>query len=229
MRVHCYQHVPYEPVDRIEGWARANGHEFAPARWYAGEIPVGPVRSDLLVIMGGPMSVHDEAQHPWLAAEKRLIDRAIAGGTRVFGICLGAQLLADRLGASVTQMPHPEIGWFPIRTARVSNPFAGLIVDGTPVFHWHGETFDLPAGSTGLASSEACPNQGFSCGDRILALQFHLEMTRDGAVEIIESCGEELTEQPTVQSAAAILADSGRFEATHPIMAALLDHLAAID
>ena len=229
MRVHCYQHVSYEPIDRIESWARENGLEFARTRWYAGEIPEEPGGADLLVIMGGPMSVHDEAQHPWLATEKRIIDRAIAGGTRILGICLGAQLLADRLGASVTRMPHNEIGWFPVYAARVPGPIAGLMRDGMPVFHWHGETFDIPAGATCLASSDACPRQGFVYGDRILALQFHLEMTRDGAAEMIQSCAGELSARPTIQSADAILADPGRFEATHPIMAALLDRLAGID
>jgi GMP synthase-like glutamine amidotransferase len=228
VRVHYFQHVPYETLGSIEGWAATSGHDLTCTRWFADEIPPGPEGVDLLIVLGGPMSVHDEAEQRWLVAEKRFIDRAIAARVRILGICLGAQLLADRLGASVTRMAHKEIGWFPIRRAAGASPFAGLIPDGACVFHWHGEAFDAPHGSSPIAASEACANQGFSIGDRILALQFHLEMTRDGAAAIIDHCGGELRARPTVQSAGTILAEPGRFETTHPIMAALLDRLAAI-
>ncbi len=228
MRIHYFQHVPYETLGSVEGWARAGGHDLTRTRWYAEEIPPGPESIDMLVILGGPMSVHDGSEHRWLAAEKRFIDQAIAAGVRILGICLGAQLLADRLGASVTRMAHKEIGWFPIRRAAGASPLADPIPEGASVFHWHGETFDMPRGSLPIAASDACANQGFSLGDRILALQFHLEMTRGGAADIINHCGGELRARPTVQSAQTILAEPGRFEATHPIMAALLDRLAAI-
>ena len=101
MRIHVLQHVPFEPPGSIEAWAKRTGHALAVTHPYRGD-PLSMVEdADLLVVLGGPMSVHDEARYPWLVDEKRFIERTIAAGARVLGICLGAQLIAQVLGARV--------------------------------------------------------------------------------------------------------------------------------
>lgn len=227
MRVHCFQHVPYETLGYIDAWCRSRGHDRTITRWHAGDAPPDLGEIDMLIVLGGPMSVHDEAEYPWLVEEKGLLGRIIEAGRPVLGICLGAQLVAERLGAAVRRMPHKEIGWFPIRRVDPAEPYARLLPLEAPVFHWHGETFDIPEGAVRLAESDACANQGFVVGERILGLQFHLEMTWDGMREIIEHVGGELVVRSTVQSAEQILASPDRYPATHPILSALLDRLAA--
>jgi GMP synthase (glutamine-hydrolysing) len=145
-------------------------------------------QAQAVVVMGGPMSVNDPL--PWLRQEERYITRAIGSGVPVLGICLGAQLLAKSLGATVQPMGHKEIGWYPIRftEAGLADPlFQGLPREQT-FFHWHGDTFDLPAGSDRLAESDRCGNQAFRVGSTLYGLQFHPEVTP----EIIASwCRED--------------------------------------
>ncbi len=117
MRLHWLQHVPFEGLGITDTWARERGVEVSRTRLYDGEELPEPGRFDRLVVMGGPMGIYDHTDHPWLVAEKGFIRQAIVDGKTVLGICLGAQLLADVLGATVRPGPHKEIGWFPIRRA----------------------------------------------------------------------------------------------------------------
>ena len=143
--------------------------------------------------MGGPMSVNEEAVHPWLRPEKRLISQSIEVGKTVLGICLGAQLIASALGARVFPNARKEIGWFPVRRPTGSVPdLARLFADGIEVFHWHGETFDLPHGAVKFLESDACENQAFSLGSRVLGLQFHLETTHASAASLMENSRHEM-------------------------------------
>ena len=150
--------------------------------------------------MGGPMGIYDHEEHPWLMAEKKIIRQAIDGGKTVLGICLGAQLIADVLGANVYPGPQKEIGWFPIQRADDAPDF---LPDELTVFHWHGDTFEIPDGAIRLASSEACENQGFVYNDRVVALQFHMETTPESMEALIENCGHEL---PNVDDASSFVA-----------------------
>jgi GMP synthase (glutamine-hydrolysing) len=168
---------------------------------------------DWLLVMGGPMGVKDRDRFPWMAAERRCIERAVAGGKVVVGVCLGAQLLASVLGARVAPNRHPEIGWFPVALTAAGRrwaPFAHL-PDRPLVYHWHGDTFDVPTGAELLAASEACPHQAFRYGSRVLALQFHMEMTLSGARDLVAHCGDAATRGPWVQPAAAMLGEADRF------------------
>ena len=161
---------------------------------------------DLLVIMGGPMSVNDEADHPWLAPEKQFIRKAIEKDKAVIGICLGAQLIAGAMGAAVYPNKEKEIGWFPVTGTQSDNAeefFA--FPQELLVFHWHGETFDLPDGAMRLARSDACRNQAFQLGQRVIGLQFHLETTPDTARDLVHHCRDELQPSRYVQGAAEIL------------------------
>ncbi|MBF0457538.1 MAG: type 1 glutamine amidotransferase [Nitrospirae bacterium] len=138
---------------------------------------------DTLVIMGGPMSVNDADDY--LRQEEAIVKRFIGKGQKVLGICLGSQMIAKALGARVYKGPAPEIGWYSIAAsgAGMADPaFSKLAVKATPyltVFHWHGETFDLPEGAVRLASNTLYPNQAFKYGNTVYALQFHMEVNRE--------------------------------------------------
>jgi GMP synthase-like glutamine amidotransferase len=255
MRVHWLQHVPFEGLGSIEPWLLERGHQLSVTRFQhwgraSGRMgaaePVGgeglpdPGALDCLIAMGGPMSVNDEHLHPWLAAEKRFIARVIERGIPVLGICLGAQLIASALGARVLRNPEPEIGWFPVQaipaatagSISTTNSTTNAVPAGfafppsLPVFHWHGETFELPPGAVPLARSAACANQAFSLGDTVVGLQFHLETTPEAARVLVEHCGEELVAAPFVQSAAEILAaPAERYAAAQAVLHQLLTAL----
>jgi GMP synthase-like glutamine amidotransferase len=231
VNLHVFQHVPFEGPGVIEPWARGRGQRIQVTRFFECE-PLPPLEGvDWLVILGGPMSVHDEAIFPWLSSEKRFITEAIAGGRTILGICLGAQLVAAALGARVYPNAHKEVGWFPVRRrleAERSKLGRALPLE-IEAFHWHGETFDLPAGAIPLASSEACLNQGFVLGERVLGVQFHLETTPEAIGQLVANCPEDLTEGSFVQSPAAMLsAENRRFCAIHAAMASVLEVLSGV-
>ena len=201
MRLHYLQHVPFEDAAEIADWARARGHRLTATRLFAGELPPPPSAFDWLLVMGGPMNVYDEEAYPWLRAEKACIRESLERGTTVLGVCLGAQLLADALGARVTRNSEKEIGWHPVRLtaeARACPPLAAWPSEFT-AFHWHGDTFATPPGAVGLAESEACANQAFAFGDRVFGLQFHIEYTTASIEAMLEACGDELVEGRYIQ------------------------------
>jgi len=202
MKLHYLQHVPFEGLGIIEDWAKAQSAEINCTRLFADE-KLPPLESfDWLVVMGGPMGIYDHEDHPWLIAEKKLIRAAIDANKTVLGICLGAQLIADVLGAKVYPGPQKEIGWFPIRRSAGAPEW---LPEELTVFHWHGDTFDIPNGATRLAASVACENQGFIYNNRVVALQFHLETTPESMEALIENCADEL---PNVDDASSFIAHS---------------------
>lgn len=138
---------------------------------------------DGIIAMGGPMSVNDEAEHPWLVDEKRWVAEAVRAGKPFFGACLGVQLLASALGAPVYPLAQAEVGLLPvIRTQEgVVDAVIGGLADPLVTLQWHGDTFDLPEGGVLLASSPAAPNQAFRYGDAAYGIQFHLEVTPEMA------------------------------------------------
>jgi GMP synthase-like glutamine amidotransferase len=149
--------------------------------------------------MGGPMSVTHEHEHPWLKQEKAFIREAVNHGTAVLGICLGAQMIASAMGAHVFANAHKEIGWFPVQ-AVPTDADAFRFPPQTTVFHWHGETFDLPPGAVHLAKSAGCNHQAFQIGQYAIGLQFHLETTPETAGQIIQHCRSELVAGEYIQT-----------------------------
>lgn len=227
LRIHYFQHVPFEGLGSIEPWARARGHTLSVTRLFTDD-PLPALDSfDWLIVMGGPMGVYEGARFPWLYGEVATIKAAIARGKRVLGICLGAQLIAAALEAAVYPAAEREIGWWPIEKTAAGGLLAAL-PEGATVFHWHGDTFDIPAGAERLARSAGCANQAFSYGGRVLALQFHCEVTLDGMEQMLVEGGGELIEgRPYIQSAAAIRAGGAQVPANNAAMAALLDAIEA--
>lgn len=196
----------------VEVWMRARGHECSSTRWWAGEVAgAAAAEADWLIVMGGPMNIYQHRDYPWLVPEKAAISVAIGAGKRVLGICLGAQLIADALGGKVMQNPQREIGWWPVQPEGDGAGAVGARRYTFPaeitVLHWHGDTFTLPPGAVRLATSPGCANQAFSWGERVLALQFHLEMGAGAVAEIAAACADELAnEGPWVQTADQIAA-----------------------
>src|SRR6185312_12926768 len=185
MRIECLQHVPFEGPGNIQAWAAERGHDFHIVRLYAEERLPELDSFDMLVVMGGPMSVHDEAYYEWLRPEKALVAECVKQKKFVLGVCLGSQLLAEVLGTMVYRNGVKEIGWFPI---QLKTGAVGLFCNF--VLHWHGETYNLPPGCTLLAESEGCAVQAFE-HPSALGLQFHLEVTADGLAALISHCGNE--------------------------------------
>ena len=134
---------------------------------------------DLLVLLGGPMGVYEQDKHPWIAGELARIAQRLERRQPTLGICFGSQLVAAALGADVYAGPVKEVGFDAL--ALTETPAAAPLrhLEGVPVLHWHGDTFELPQGAELLASTERYPHQAFSVGREILALQFHAEMGLD--------------------------------------------------
>ncbi|OHD71284.1 MAG: amidotransferase, partial [Spirochaetes bacterium RBG_16_49_21] len=207
MKIHYLQHVPFEGPAHLSAASQKLRAELSYSRLFSGEKVPDPASFDLLVILGGPMGVYDEREYPWLVEEKNFIAQTLASGKRVIGICLGAQLLASLLGARVYRNSYKEIGWFPVTRSddARSSAMGNILPDLFPAFHWHGDTFDLPAGALRLAESEACVNQGFIYEDRALGLQFHLESTAESIRQLYDNCGDELDGSRFVRTGEEIL------------------------
>ncbi len=227
MNIHWFQHVPFEGLGSIADWTAQRRHRVTATRLFAGDPLPALERVDWLMVMGGPMNIYEHARYPWLVSEKRFIQEAIAARKIVLGVCLGAQLIADALGAQVYRNAHREIGWFPVEktrdatNARLFDVFPSTL----EVFHWHGETFDLPVGAIHLARSEACEQQAFVYGECVIGLQFHLETTRASIEQLIANCADEIVDAAFIQTAEVMLADQRRFARNNATMNTLLDCL----
>lgn len=225
MKVHVLQHVAFEGLGSIELWLAERGAEVEFTRFYDSPRLPEIADLDLVIALGGPMSVNDEADLPWLTEEKRFIAEAIRAGKAVLGICLGAQLIASALGARVYPGPHKEIGWFDIERAS-SNPGLFQFPEAATVFHWHGETFDLPPGASRLARSAGCENQAFQIGSNVIGLQFHLETTLESAESIISHCRHELVEGIFIQSEEELRdVPAASYSGINLLMAEMLDFI----
>ncbi|OGI04280.1 MAG: amidotransferase [Candidatus Melainabacteria bacterium GWF2_37_15] len=199
MKIHYIQHVPFEDLGNIKNWAEAGEHTLTVTKVYENSDFPAPDSIDFLIILGGPMSIYQENDYPWLKAEKQFIKNVIKAGKLVLGICLGAQLLADSLGARVYKNLQKEIGWYPLKKTTKSQLFKDF-PDEFMAFHWHGDTFELPLNSTLIASSEACTNQGFIYNDRVVALQFHLESSHASVEKLVQNCSNEIIPGTYIQN-----------------------------
>ena len=225
MRVQVLQHVPFEGPANIEVWARQSGFTVAKLCLFDEPVNVPAVHSfDLLVVMGGPMGVYDDQKFPWLKTEKKLIEQALVANKKVIGVCLGAQLIANVLGAPVFAHKYKEIGWYPVETIKGSGLLGSTIPSPLLAFHWHADTFELPNGAQLLVRSTVCENQAFVWSNNVLALQFHLEVQPENVREFVTHGRKELTDGgPFVQRAESILAESSKALSLRPVLDKLLD------
>jgi GMP synthase (glutamine-hydrolysing) len=173
------------------------------------------------------MSTSDETDYPWLKMEKHLIRRACDENKSVLGICLGAQLIANALGARVYKNRHMEIGWFPVTFYRnaLDPKLASVLPQEINVFHWHGDTFDLPSGAFLLAGSRATENQGFLLKKNVVALQFHTEMKRENIEKLCSACIDELVQDQYIQSLEEILQSDTFLPPANRLMDSMLNYL----
>ena len=233
MKIHFLQHVHFEGIGCIENWAKNKKFSVNKTRLFKAEALPNLDNIDLLIIMGGPMNVYEEDKYPWLALEKKFIKDAIKKNKKILGICLGAQLIADALGAKVYKNKHKEIGFFPITFTdeAFKYPFFSKFLKKLDVFHWHGDTFDLPQGTVRIASSEACKNQAFVYGSNIIGLQFHLEITKEGIASLVENCSCDIVKAPYVKSKEEILNISSEFieKNINKYMTELLTNITVLD
>jgi len=228
LRIHYLQHVAYEDPGCIEQWALEKNHHLTSTKLFRNETFPDISTLDWLIIMGGPMSVNDSDSIDWINAEKEFIAKAINAGKTIIGICLGSQFIASVLGAEIYKNHHKEIGWFPIYNP---NNTSNLLFDNTevyPVFHWHGETFDLPENATLLASSEACKNQAFLYGRNILGLQFHFEVTEDSLQQMITFGKEDIDGSAYTQEAEIIATQKGLIKENNRRMYNILNHFESL-
>jgi GMP synthase-like glutamine amidotransferase len=226
MRAHYLQHVPFEGLGSIEVWLQNAGYEISNTQFFGDKELPDIEDIDLLIVMGGPMSVNDELLHPWLATEKKYIKSAVTAGTAVLGICLGAQLIASAMGGKVFQNSVKEIGWFPVQAVQPINSSVFQFPEEIVVFHWHGETCNLPEGAVQIAQSKGCSNQAFQIGGNVIGLQFHLETTSLSAQVMIEHCRDELVEGRYIQSETEILsAPQERYLSINSLMERILEYL----
>lgn len=212
MHIHFLQHVHFETPGYLVDWTVKNNHSYSSTHLYENDALPSSDDFDFLVIMGGPMNIYEEEKYQWLKAEKQLIRQAIVSGKKVLGICLGSQLVADVLGAKVYPNKYPEIGWFPVFKNEFSCcEYTRFMQREIPTFHWHGDTFDLPADSVRLFSSEATLNQAFSYNENVLALQFHWEMKKENMLSMLQFSGNDLKPGKYIQEKAGILVEEKVF------------------
>jgi GMP synthase-like glutamine amidotransferase len=202
MRVHFIQHVEFEEPAELENWIINKGYKVTKSKMHNKDLFPNITDFDMLIVMGGPMGVNDLVKYPWLIREKEFIRRTITEKKIVVGICLGAQLIADVLNAKVYKNRYKEIGWFPVKKSRLlgkESIFSDFEKE-TNVFHWHGDTFDIPKGGKRIFSSSGCKNQAFQYGDKVFGFQFHFEVNEKSIMQLVENASSDITDDKFVQT-----------------------------
>ncbi len=227
MHIHYIQHAPFEKLGVIEDWAHQEGYQLSGTQTYNGETLPHASAFDFLIIMGGPQSPLQLEQYPYLLAEIELSRQAIAQQKPVLGVCLGAQIIAESLGATTTQSPNKEIGVYPIELTKEGeqDPLFKLFSKQFNVMHWHNDMPGIPKDAVLLAQSAGCPRQAFRYGDRVYGLQFHLEMDTDCIKGMIEHCAEDLQPGRYVQTKEELL--TADHASINQKMCMVLDYLAS--
>jgi GMP synthase-like glutamine amidotransferase len=210
MKIHILQHVVFESPGLITEWAKANGHSLTYSYLFSENIHWPAAHEfDILIILGGPMGVYEEDRFEWLKAEKKFIRQVIADDKIIVGICLGAQLLAEAFGAKVYSNSEKEIGFFPVTKTTIAetDSLFSHIPATWDVFHWHGDTFDLPDDALLLFSSPVCAQQVFRKG-KCIGIQFHPEIDLPLMKSMINHERHELVKATYIQTEEEMLESS---------------------
>lgn len=234
IKAHVLRHVEFEGLGNIEKYFENNSIDYSETRLFKGDKLPEVEGIDLLVVMGGPMGIYDDEDFPFLAKERKFISNVIEHGIKVLGICLGAQFLSHSLGGEVYCGPYKEIGWFPVEYSQEfynwlnsHNESIDHKLMSSYVFQWHGDTFTNPIGSISIARSEPGINQGFLYKDQILALQFHVEMTKDTVFSIVTNGRDEIGDLDVnhkyIQNENSIISEESFFIDNYKFLVQLLD------
>lgn len=230
VRIHCLQHLKNETLGNIGTWIARREYRLTKTLLYENSLFPDPGEFDLLLIMGGTMSVYQEEEYPWLKPEKDFVRKVIETGKPVLGSCFGAQMLAEVLGGEVTRNAYKEIGWHRVRSIERktlsemgSLKFPPCMFPEFTGFMWHGDTFAIPVGAIKLFESEACPNQGFIYNGNVLGLQFHPEADRQWVRNLIRDSGHELVPGKYIQSEKEICGQESFFESSRNMTFSLMD------
>lgn len=207
MNIHYIMHASFEKIGIIEEWAKEQNHKLSGTHIYAGEKLPSPDTFDFLIIMGGPQSPLEIEQYPYLQDEINLITQAIQQNKFVLGFCLGAQLIAESLGAKTQRSPEKEVGMYPIEltSAGEEDPIFKHFPKQFDVMHWHNDMPGIAKEAVLLAKSAGCPQQAFRYRKRTYGLQFHMEITKACAKEMISHCANDLVPKQYVQTTDVIL------------------------
>jgi GMP synthase-like glutamine amidotransferase len=227
MKIAALFHVSFEKLGLIEDWILEKGYSLTEYHLYNNPRLPHIHEFDMLIVMGGPMSVNDENRFPWLVSEKELIRGCRVSEKPVLGVCLGAQLIASAMGSRVYPGMHTEIGWFPVefnQGEEARKLFPALPVK-TTVFHWHGDTFDLPTDAILLGSSEITTVQAYIAYEKLLALQFHLEMKPENISLMINHADEEPVSSPYIQEVSELSAGLTNLSENKALLEIFLNYL----
>jgi len=210
MKIYALQHVATEPMGGIAEALSERGIDAQYIRSFAGEmVPKNMSDAAALVVMGGPMGVNEQAEYPFLSDEIRLIESALEHEKPVLGVCLGSQLLASALGATIRQGKQKEIGWraVTLTDAATRDELWQAVASPFTAYHWHGDVFDLPHGAESLAASAQTACQAYRYGRNVYGFLFHMEATPQIVTDMVEAFADEVREESI--DARAILAGIG--------------------
>lgn len=233
MRIHCLQHLKNDTLGSIGTWIDDKEYKLTKTLLYENSFFPAPEEFDLLLIMGGTMSIYQEEEYSWLKPEKEFVKTVIEDGKSVLGSCFGAQMISEVLGGKVTKNPYKEIGWHTVRSIgeNIEQSPSELTDSKLPScmfpeftgFMWHGDTFEIPAGAVKLFESEACPNQGFIYNGNVLGLQFHPEANRQWVRNLIRDSGHDLVSGKYIQSEKEILGQESFFDSSRNLAFSLMN------
>jgi GMP synthase-like glutamine amidotransferase len=225
MKLHLLQHATFESPGSILDWVHQRNYPAAITRLDRGEKLPDMDFFDGLIVMGGPMGVSDTGKYPWLTEEKKFLKQCFDAGKKMLGICLGAQLLAEMLGAKVYPQKEKEIGWFPVFKNENTDFSLMKVFSGNSLaaFHWHGDTFDIPKGALPLFSSTATPHQAFVWDSLVFALQFHWEVKPENVLALIKNAPHDFAGGSFVQKPEDMLSGESLFSTIRQQLFLLLD------
>lgn len=229
MKIHCILHASFERLGAIEDWAVAHDHALTYTHIYEGEVlPSSADDFDWLILMGGPQSPLELDKFPYIADEVLLAKKAIYANKIVFGVCLGAQIIAEALGATTLHSPNKEIGIYPVTVlaAAKDDPFFSKVYPTFNATHWHNDMPGIPEGAVLLAQSEGCPQQAFRYGDRVYGFQFHLEMTIPLIKGMVDNCPGDLKPGKYIRSIEELL--NGNYAEINRTLFLFLDEMEGV-